>query len=307
MTTQPQAQPQPDYSRGVAFMNGAFCPIEDAKISVLDWGLTRSDCTYDVAHVWKRRYFRLDKHLDRFERGVAKLRLELPFGRDRLEEVLHEVAALSKLEDAFVSMTCTRGRPSLGSRDLRSCKNNFFCYAIPFVWIATPEQQERGVHMHVSSIPRIPTESVDPTVKNYHWLDLEMSLIEAYENGAPFVVLKDLAGNVTEGPGYNVFALHGGKWTTPKSGALEGITRQTVLDLCAELNVSAEPGTLTERALRAADEIIVTSTAGGIMPVVKLDGKDVGEGAPGPVSTRLHKLYWDKHFDPAWSTPVRSA
>ncbi len=299
------AEAATDFSNGAAYVNGEFVPIAEAKISILDFGVTRSDCTYDVVHVWKGRFFRLNQHLDRFTRSVEKLRLKLPFDRAGLEDILHKCVALTGLDDAYVSMTCTRGRPPAGTRDPRRANNNFYCFAIPFIWLATPEQQEEGVAMHVSSIPRIPPESVDPTVKNYHWLDLEMSLMEAYDAGVSFVVLKDLEGNITEGPGYNIFALHGGRWTTPTRGVLEGITRMTVLDLCKELNVSAETGVLSEAAFRNADEILVTSTAGGVMPVVTVDGKAIGDGTPGPVTSRLRQLYWKKHADPAWSTPVR--
>jgi branched-chain amino acid aminotransferase len=295
----------PDFSGGCAFIDGKYVPIAEAKVSVLDFGVIRSDATYDVCHVWKGRFFRLEKHLDRFENSMARLRMKLPFDRAELEATLHRCVAMTGLEDLYVSMTCMRGRPPAGIRDPRLARNNFYCFAVPFVWLATPDQQEKGVAMHVSSIPRIAPESVDPLVKNYHWLDLEMSLFEAYDNDAPFVVLKDLEGNITEGPGYNVFALHGGKWTTPKRGVLGGITRQTVLDLCNELNVTAEAGTLTESQLRSAEEILVTSTAGGIMPITKLDGKPIGDGSPGPVTTRLRQLYWKKHADPAWSASVK--
>lgn len=299
-----RAEDTRDFSQGAAFIDGDFCPIADAKISVLDWGMTRSDCTYDVAHVWKGRFFRLDKHLDRFMRSMERLRLQLPFDRDELERILHKCVALADLEDAYVSMTCTRGRPTGPTRDPRTCKNNFYCFAVPFVWLATPEQQDEGITMHVSSIPRIHKDAVDPTVKNYHWMDLEMSLFEAYENDSAFTCLKDMDGNITEGPGYNIFTYRDGKWTTPESGVLEGITRGAALDLCKELNVDAVEGTLTEDSLRQAEEVIVTSTAGGIMPVIKIDGKEVGDGSPGPVSTRLRQLYWDKHSDPDWSSAV---
>ncbi|MBM3490546.1 MAG: branched-chain amino acid transferase [Alphaproteobacteria bacterium] len=288
-------------------MDGAFMPIAECKISVLDWGMIRSDCTYDVAHVWKGRFFRLDKHLDRFLRGVEKLRMQLPFDRAKLEDVLSECVRRTGLDDVYVSMTCTRGRPPAGVRDPRQAKNTFYCFAIPFVWLATLPQQEAGLHLHVSSIPRIAPESVDPTVKNYHWLDMEMSLFEAYENDANFVVLTDGAGNITEGPGYNIFTYNNGRWATPDRGVLEGISRQTVLDLCRELNVSAQAGQLTETALRNAEEILLTSTAGGVMPVTKLDGKPVGNGTPGPATTRLRQLYWQKHGDPGWSSPVKAA
>lgn len=295
----------PDFSAGCAFMDGEFVPIADAKISILDWGMVRSDCTYDVAHVWKGRFFRLEKHLDRFESGIGRLRMELPMSRDELETVLHTCVAKTGLEDAYVSMTLTRGRPLKGIRDPRLCTNNFYAFAVPFVWLATPEQQEDGVHLHVSSIPRIDKASVDPKVKNYHWIDMEMSLFEAYEAGANFVVLKDLEGNLTEGPGYNLFTYRDGTWMTPGEGVLEGITRGAVLDLCSELNVGARQAVMTEDDLQAAEEILVTSTAGGVMPVTTLDGKPIGDGKPGPATTRVRQLYWDKHAAGDWSKPVR--
>lgn len=302
-----QLKPQidgPDYSAGCAFMDGEFIPIGEAKISILDWGLVRSDCTYDVAHVWKGRFFRLEKHLDRFESSIARLRMELPFDRDELVRILHKCVALAGLEDAYVSMTLTRGRPMKGIRDPRLCTNNFYAFAVPFVWLASPEQQEDGVHLHVSSIPRIDKASVDPKVKNYHWLDMEMSLFEAYEAGANFVVLNDIEGNLTEGPGYNLFTYRDGTWTTPGEGVLEGITRGAVLDLCSELNVTAREAVMTVDDLAAAEEVLVTSTAGGVMPVTTIDGRPIGDGKPGPATTRMRQLYWKKHAAEGWSTPV---
>jgi branched-chain amino acid aminotransferase len=294
-----------DYTAGCAFIDGEFVPIAEAKISILDWGLVRSDCTYDSVHVWRSRFFRLDKHLDRFQRSVEKLRLRLPFDRERLETVLHECVRRTGLDDAYVSMVCTRGRPPDGSRDARLAKNTFYSFAVPFVWIATPEQQAAGVNLHISNIQRIGTASIDPTIKNYHWLDMQMSLLEAYDRDANCTVLKDAEGNITEGPGYNLFALRGGKWTTPASGVLEGVSRQTVFDLCSELNVHAEEEALSDAALRDAEEIILTSTAGGFIPVTTLDGQKVGDGAPGPMTARLQQLYWQKHSEPGWSVPVR--
>jgi branched-chain amino acid aminotransferase len=292
------------WSDGAAYIDGGYCPIDEAKISVLDWGLTRSDCTYDVVHVWEGRFFRLETHLDRFLRGLGRLHLELPHDRSELQAILAECVRRSGLREAYVSMTCTRGRPPAGSRELRACVNNFYCFAIPFVWITTPEQQQTGVSLYVSDIPRIAPESVDPTVKNYHWMDMEMALWEANEHGAPLVVLRDGDGNISEGPGYNVFALHDGRWLTPGGGTLEGVTRGTVIELCGELGVPVEAGALTAEVLRSADEVIATSTAGGVMPVTAVDGEPVGEGRPGVESMRLHALYWAKHADPAWSTAV---
>lgn len=289
---------------GVAWIEGRFVPMEEARIPVLDWGFLRSDATYDVVHVWQGRFFRLDTHLERFERSVAKLRMTLPFERAELERILHACVRRAGLRDAYVEMICTRGHSPSFSRDPRTAVNRFIAFAIPFGWIANEEQRARGLSLWIASIPRIPAASVDPTVKNYHWLDLVQGIFEAFEHDAETVVLSDGAGNVTEGPGFNLFALCGGVIRTPGSGVLEGITRRTALELCAELGLATEQAPLSAEALRAAEEVFITSTAGGIMPVTKIDGAPVGDGRPGPATAALTEAYWAKHADPAWTTPV---
>ena len=289
---------------GHAYVNGAFCPIAEARISVLDWGLLRSDATYDVVHVWRRRFFRLDAHLARFERSAARLRLALPFDRAGLAAVLKEVVRRSGLDDAYVEAILTRGRAPGFGRDPRQGVPSFIAFAVPFGWLADEAQRARGLDATVAGQRRIPPESVDPRVKNYHWLDLVMGLYEAFDRGGETVMLTDGAGHVAEGPGFNVFAVKQGRATTPDAGVLEGITRETALLLLEELGVPAAAAPLPVEALRAADEAFVTSTAGGIVPLTRLDGQAIGDGRPGPVTARLTELYWAKHDDPAWTTPV---
>ncbi len=304
--TEPAAEtrPAPNFPPGIAYVDGAYVPMSEAKISVLDWGFLRSDATYDVVHVWQGRFFRLDSHLERFERSVAKLRMTLPLERAQLTDVLMECVRRAGLKDAYVEMICTRGHSPSYSRDPRDAVNNFLAFAIPFSSIANEEQRERGLNIAVSHIPRIPPQSVDPTVKNYHWLDFVAGMFEAYDRGAETVVLSDLAGNVTEGPGFNLFAVTGGAVQTPDRGVLEGITRRTAMELCAELGVSVTEAPLSLERLHGAEEVFITSTAGGIMPVTRIDGQAVGDGKPGAFTARLTALYWDKHEDPAWTTPV---
>src|SRR3954462_9411737 len=124
------------FAAGCAYIDGAFCPISEAKISILDMGMTRSDCTYDVVGVWDGRFFRLNDHLDRFLNSVARLRLDIGISREELESVLHECVSRAGLQRSYVSMTCTRGRPAVGSRDLRTCRNNLYCFAVPYIWSA---------------------------------------------------------------------------------------------------------------------------------------------------------------------------
>ena len=140
---------------------------------------------------------------------MEKLHMSIPHSRSDLRTILIDCVRASWLKDAYVEMICTRGRPQPGSRDPRTCTNQFFAFAIPFVWIATFEKQKEGLHLIISRRQRIPPESVDPTVKNYHWLDMVMGLFEAYERGGETVIVVDADGNLVEGPGFNVFMVNG--------------------------------------------------------------------------------------------------
>ncbi|HEX2182269.1 MAG TPA: aminotransferase class IV [Rubrobacteraceae bacterium] len=293
------------YSGGAAFCEGRFVPVGEARVPILDWGFLRSDATYDVAHVWRGSFFRLEDHLSRFARGMERLRMRLPYGRAQIREILIECVRLSGLRDAYVEVVCTRGVPPPGSRDPRECENNLFAFAVPFVWIADPEKQERGLGAVIGSVQRIQPEAVDPTVKNYHWLDLVSGLYEAYDRGGETVILVDREENVVEGPGFNVFAVKDGEVFTPDRGVLEGVTRRTVIELAAEKEIPLQVRKAPAREVRGADEVFVTSTAGGIIPVTRVDGAPVGEGAPGPLTLRLREEYWELHRDPRFATPVQ--
>lgn len=295
-----------DFSAGAAWVEGAFVPVAEARVPITDWGFLRSDATYDVVHVWQGRFFRLDAHVARFMRGVDRLRMTLPVDEAELRAILHRCVALAGLENAYVEMICTRGQPAPGSRDPRLCRNAFFAFAVPFVWISDPEAQKKGLALRISEVVRIPASSVDPTVKNYHWHDLTRGIFDAYDHGDATAVLTDADGNVTEGPGFNVFAVRGGVLATPDAGVLEGITRRTAIELARAAGHPVEERPVAADELRQADEVFATSTAGGIMPVTRIDGRPVGDGAPGPLTTALHARYWAAHADPRWSEPVLS-
>ncbi len=123
------------FTHGAAFVDGRFVPVAEARVPILDWGFLRSDATYDVAHVWRGSFFRLEDHLDRFERGMEKLRMSPPYGRAEIREILIECVRLSGLRDAYAEVICTRGVPPPGSRDPRECGNRFYAFVVPFVWM----------------------------------------------------------------------------------------------------------------------------------------------------------------------------
>lgn len=293
------------YPQGVSFLDGQFVPMSEAKISVLDYGFLHSDATYDTVHVWEGRFFRLDLHLERFFSGLEKLRMTIPFDREDVRQILHDCVALSGHRAAYVEMLCTRGASPTFSRDPRDAVNRFMAFSVPFGSVANPEQMRRGLRLVISDRVRIPPASVDPAIKNYHWLDLVGGLYDAYDRGGETALLLDFDGNVAEGPGFNVFAVKDNGLATPALGVLSGITRRSVFDLCRETGLSCEARAVSVPELRDADEVFVTSTAGGIMPVTTIDGMKVGDGEVGPVTIRLKDLYWLKHHDPDWSTPVR--
>lgn len=293
-----------DMSGGCAFIDGRFVPAGEARIPILDWGFLRSDATYDVAHVWRGAFFRLEDHLDRFQQGMDRLRMSLAMTRAEIREILIECVRRSGLREAYVEMVCTRGVPEPGSRDPRRARNRFYAFAIPFVWIADPGKQESGIHLVIGTTQRIAPEAVDPAVKNYHWLDLVKGQFEAYDRGGDTVVLTDDAGHVIEGPGFNVFAVLDGRIVTPSRGMLPGVTRRTVFEIAAQLSLPLEERPVTSDELRHAREAFATSTAGGVMPIARVDGRDLGDGKPGPLTRRIRQRYWAMHDDPAFATPV---
>jgi len=287
-----------DFSNGVAYVDEQFVPIAEAKISILDWGFLHSDATYDVAHVWKGKFFRLDDHLDRFLSGIDSLHMSIRHKRSDLRSILIDCVKKSGLREAYVEMICTRGIPKPGSRDPRECTNQLFAFAVPFVWIATPEKQKEGLHLIVSRLQRIPPESVDPTVKNYHWLDMVMGLFEAYDRGGETAVVVDMEGNLVEGPGFNIFAVKNRTITTPSRGVLRGITRRTAIEIANDHGYEVIQHNLAADDARAADEVFVTSTAGGVIPITKIDERTISSGMPGPVTQELQEGYWRLHEDP---------
>jgi branched-chain amino acid aminotransferase len=293
-----------DLSKGAAFIDDQYVPVAEASIPVLDWGFLHSDATYDVAHVWQGRFFRIDDYLDRFQRSMASLRMSVPYGREQMRAVMFELVRRSGLRDAYVEIICTRGMPAPGSRDPRTCSNRFLAFAIPFVWIADERLRAQGMNLQISRHQRIPPESIDARIKNYHWLDMVMGLFEAYDAGADSAVLVDAEGNLVEGPGFNIFARCGDRVITPARGVLEGVTRATVLELLAaeKLQVAAEA--LPAATAQAADEVFITSTAGGVMPVTRISDHRIGDGIPGALTTRLTQAYWALHDDPDYSMAI---
>jgi branched-chain amino acid aminotransferase len=295
---------RPGMESGAAFIDGEVVPIGEAKISILDTGFSRSDVTYDVIGLWEGAFFLLDYHLDRFERSCRELRMELPYSRQEIVDILTELVVAADLRDSYVEVICTRGITN-PSRDPRTFENRFYAYAVPFVWILPEEEGEKGMEAIIArTVERISPRAIDPTVKNFHWGDLTKALFEAYDRGARYPILLNAEGNVTEGAGYNVFALVDGRLLTPVSGTLRGGTQKAVIELAEGEGIPTEVRDVPEAEFRRGEELFSTTTAGGVMPITSLDGEPVGDGKVGPVTRKLRDLYWAAHRDPRYITPV---
>jgi branched-chain amino acid aminotransferase len=304
-TMQEQRAANP-FSDGCAWIEGSYVPMAEARIPIRDTGFLRSDLTYDVVAVWDGRFFRLNDHMERLQRGCGRIRIVPPLGWDEMRNILIETVRLSGLHNAFVEAIVTRGLPSLADRDPRNANPRFYAFAIPYVWIVGPEQQKVGTSLIVArNTRRIPPGAVDPTVKNFHWGDLVRGLFEAYDRGGVLPALTDGDGNITEGPGFNIFAVVDGMLVTAARGVLEGITRRTVIEIAEDMDMRVSVSDVPVGDLYRASELFLTSTAGGVMPVALLDGMPVGDGRPGPVTTKLRNKYWDWHSDPRFTLAVQ--
>jgi branched-chain amino acid aminotransferase len=294
-----------DWSKGAGYVDGVYSPISEAKIPVTDWGYRRSDVTYDVVGVYYGAFFRLEDHIQRFRASMDKLRLKPKESDKDIAEILTALVRQTGLREAYVAMDCLRGKPGPELPYHPAFGRAYLsCFAIPWVWLFTEEQQARGVHAMIASTPRIPSESIDPTVKNFHWGDLTKANFEAFDSGFETAVLLDRDGFLTEGPGFNVFAVMNGEVLSPPRGALEGITRRSVMELCAELGIAHTVRPISRQELEDSDEVFFSTTAGGVMPVSRLGTRILGNDRPGPIATKLRETFWAKRRKGWLATPI---
>ncbi|MGU3782458.1 aminotransferase class IV [Burkholderia metallica] len=301
-----RAPHEPRYEDGSAFCNGNYVPVTEATVPLVDAGFLHADAAYDVVTVSRGNFFRLDDHLTRMEASAAKFFLENPFNRDQVKEILHTLVRNAGLKDAYVWWCVTRGPLSVDRRDRSAMKNAMFAFAVPFFFQADDEVRTRGSNLLISKrYNRISAKAVDPTAKNFHWMDMKLALFEAMTQQKDWAVLVDEHDNLTEAAGANVFFVKNGELHTPAEGCLLGITRQSVFDIAVELGIKVNIGTYTATQLRDADEAFTSSSAGGIMPVSAVDDQPLGNrNGPGPISEKIHNLYWEKRWAGWHARPV---
>jgi branched-chain amino acid aminotransferase len=275
----------------ILYVNGAFVPRSDAKISVFDHVILYGDGVYDTMCAWNHAIFKLDEHIDRLYESAHAVKLNIPVSKEELKAIVIETVRRNHLANAYVKVVATRG---VGAQPLMSpydCKPGLIIFAVPYVSLVSGGHEETGIKMIVSSLRRIPNECISTKIKSCNYLNHILMRLEANEAGADDAIELDLEGYVCEAPGYNVFIVKNGEIYTPSDNILVGITRQTVLELAAMLQLPAKEARIQPFDLYNADEVFLSSTAGGIFAVVELDGRRIGEGRPGAITTRIRERY----------------
>ena len=295
-------------AESIAFFEGRYMPTTEARISIVDPAVTKSDIVFDVVSASARLFFRLNDHIERFETSCRKTRIELPLSGDEIKRVSAECVHRSGFDDACVFMCGTRGpyrgRSVLG--DPRDCDNAFYAYAVPYYYVVPRECVETGAHIWIAETRRAPNAAIDQTVKNFNRMDLTKATFEALDHGAHAAVLLSIDGYVTEGPGFNIFIARGKGLRTPMKDVLEGITRRTVFDLAGEIGIEAKASNLEPQELIEASKAFLSTSAGGIIPVTRVNDRPLGNGAPGLLTAAIRNQYWERRRSGWHGTSVNS-
>ena len=281
-------------SDGIVFIDGEYMSPEDATMSIFDAGFVWGDSVYDVTSTWNGWFFMLDEHLERFRQSCEGFRLENPYSFEEMRRICAECVDRAGLSNAYVKMQITRGVPPHGVRDPRGLKPSVVVYAVPYVWIWGEDKCRNGANLFVSSVERVSSRAIDQRFKNYNRADLVQARLEAYDNGCDDAILTGADGYLTEGPGFNFFIVGDGTVASPDHNVLEGITRRSVREICEREGIPFELRRIRPEEIGEASEVFTSTTAGGVMPITQVNGKPVGNGHAGIVTSRIQSTYWSE-------------
>jgi len=274
------------------WIEGEVVDGSEARVPVLDHGLLYGDGVFEGIRIYGRRVFRLEDHLRRFAIGAKTIALELPGGIGAVREIVLETARAFGADEAYVRLIATRGDGPLGIDPTQCSEPRLICI-VDRIAVYPENKRSAGIDLLTSSWRRPPADVLDPRVKSLNYLNNVLAKLEAKQRGGDEALLLNAAGTIAEASVANVFAVRDGNLLTPPSsdGALEGITRATVLAVAGGEGLEAEEAEVMPEDLYGADEAFITSSIREVMPVVLADGQTIGSGAPGPVTKRLHRGY----------------
>ena len=270
------------------FINDRLVPEAEARISVFDHGLLYGDGVFEGLRSYAGRVFRLDAHLDRLWASARAICLEIPLAKETLAKAVIDTLAANGLEDGYIRLIVTRGAGTLGL-DPNRCSNPQVIIIADTISLYPQEFYDQGLRIVTAATQRIQPAALSPRIKSLNYLNNIMAKLEGLRAGCVEALMLNHKGEVAECTGDNVFVVRSGRLLTPPpdAGILEGITRNAVMELAHAAGIDCREATLTRHDLYTADECFLTGTAAEVIPVVDIDGRAIGSGVPGPVTSRL--------------------
>lgn len=270
------------------FIDGVFYDEADAKVSVFDHGLLYGDGVFEGIRFYNGRVFRMEEHMDRLWESARSICIDIPMSRRELDEALLETIRQNELRDGYVRLIVTRGIGNLGLNPVQ-CKRPSVIIIASTIALYTEEVYRHGLTVVTVATRRMGPATLNPAIKSLNYLNNVLARIEANLANADEALMLNDAGNIAECTADNVFIVKRGQIMTPPitAGALRGITRSVVFDIAAELGIKISEPDLTRHDLYIADEAFLTGTAAEVVPMVKVDGRTIGTGEPGGITTRM--------------------
>ena len=270
------------------YIDGKYYDRDEAMISVFDHGLLYGDGVFEGIRVYKGKVFKLKEHIERLYQSAKAILLDVPIGQREMGKAVFEAVKINAKSDGYIRLIVTRGEGPLGL-DPAQCARPTVIIIVGDIQLYPQEYYEKGIALVTAASRRMPADSLDPRVKSLNYLNNVMAKIEANQAGCLEAVLLNHEGYVTECTADNIFIVKNGTLLTPAPhyGALDGITRMTVMEVAATCSIDTRETALTRYDLYSADECLITGTGAEIMPVTKIDGRLIRNGVPGPVTKRL--------------------
>lgn len=275
------------------YINGIFYEKANAKISVFDHGLLYGDGVFEGIRSYDRLVFKLEEHVERIFESAKSIMLGIPLSKDAMMDAIVRTLKINKLKDAYIRLVVTRGEGDLGL-DPRKCKGKASVIIITDRIVLYPDElYKKGLEIiTVPTIRNLP-EALNPQIKSLNYLNNILAKIEAINSGFQEAIMLDSLGYVAECTGDNIFVVKRGELYTPPQcmGSLRGITRDAILELASKRDLNTHEHVITRHEIFISDEAFLTGTAAEVIPVVKVDGRVIGDGKPGKITTTLMKEF----------------
>jgi branched-chain amino acid aminotransferase len=274
------------------YIDGKYYDQRNARISVFDHGLLYGDGIFEGIRAYNGRVFKLKEHIDRLFYSAKSILLTLPMAHADIMAAIVETCRRNRLRDGYIRLVVTRGPGTLGLNPNR-CKNPSVIIIAGKIQLYPEELYQRGMDIITVPTTRNLHSALNPAIKSLNYLNNILAKIEANNAGCEEAIMLNAEGFVAECTGDNIFIVKEGHLLTPplSAGALYGITRRVVMELAAESGLKVSEPNLTRYDLFNADECFLTGTGAEVVPVVKIDGRVIGTGKPGPVTKNLVAQY----------------